>query len=69
LNGFNVRYLKFFNFFGTLGWFVNGSLLRRRSLSKKQIIIFNKMVPFFIGLEKVIPPLVGQSLIAAGERK
>jgi SAM-dependent methyltransferase len=69
LNGFNVRYLKFFNFFGILGWFVNGALLRRRSLSKKQIRIFNKMVPFFIGLEKVIPPLVGQSLIAVGERK
>jgi len=69
LNGFNVRYLKFFNFFGILGWFVNGSLLRRRSLSKKQVRIFNRMVPFFIRLEKGIPSFVGQSLIAAGEKE
>jgi len=68
LNGFKIRYLKFFNFFGILGWFVNGTLLRRRSLSVRQVRIFNKMVPFFIRVEKVIPTLVGQSLIAAGEK-
>jgi SAM-dependent methyltransferase len=68
LNGFNVRYLKFFNFFGIFGWFVNGVLLRRRFLSKRQVRIFNKMVPFFNQLEKVIPSFVGQSLIAIGEK-
>lgn len=68
VNGFKIRYLKFFNFFGILGWFVNGTLLRRRILSVKQVRIFNKMVPFFTRVEKVIPTLVGQSLIAAGEK-
>jgi SAM-dependent methyltransferase len=68
LNGFKIRYLKFFNLFGILGWFVNGTLLRRRSLSVRQVRIFNKMAPFFIHVEKVIPTLVGQSLIAAGEK-
>lgn len=68
LNGFKIRYLKFFNLFGILGWFINGTLLRRRFLSVSQVRIFNKMVPFFIRAEKVIPTLVGQSLIAAGEK-
>lgn len=68
LNGFKIRYLKFFNFFGILGWFVNGALLRRRFLSARQVRIFNKMVPFFILVEKVIPTLVGQSLIVSGEK-
>lgn len=69
LNGFKIRYLKFFNFFGILGWFVNGKLLRRQSLSPRQVRIFNKMVPFLIMVEKIIPLFVGQSLIAAGERE
>ena len=68
LNGFKIRYLKFFNLFGILGWFVNGTLLRRRSLSVGQVRIFNKMVPFFIQVEKVIPTFAGQSLIAVGEK-
>jgi ubiquinone/menaquinone biosynthesis C-methylase UbiE len=68
LNGFKIRYLKFFNLFGIFGWFVNGTLLRRPLLSAGQVRIFNKMVPFFIWMEKVIPTLVGQSLIAIGKR-
>lgn len=68
LNGFKIRYLKFFNLFGILGWFANGTLLKRRFISERQVRIFNRMVPFFIRVEKVIPTLVGQSLIAAGER-
>jgi len=67
-NGFRIRSLQFFNLFGVLGWFINGTLIRRRFLSAKQIKIFNQMVPLFVLLEKVIPTLVGQSLIAIGER-
>jgi 2-polyprenyl-3-methyl-5-hydroxy-6-metoxy-1,4-benzoquinol methylase len=68
LNGFKICYLNFFNLFGIFGWFVNGTLLRRRFLSARQVRVFNKMVPFFIRVEKVFPTLVGQSLIAVGER-
>lgn len=68
-NGFKVRYLKFFNFFGIFGWFVNGVLFRRRFLPQRQVRIFDKMVPFLIWLEKVIPSFAGQSLIAVGEKE
>jgi 2-polyprenyl-3-methyl-5-hydroxy-6-metoxy-1,4-benzoquinol methylase len=67
-NGFRICSLKYFNFFGILGWFVNGTLLRRRLLPEKQIGIFNKMVPLFIWVEKMIPTLLGQSLIVVGEK-
>ena len=67
-NGFRIRSLKFFNLFGILGWLINGKLMRKRFLSAKQIRIFNQMVPVFVLLEKVIPTLVGQSLIAVGEK-
>lgn len=67
-NGFKICYLKYFNFFGILGWFINGTMLKRRTLSADQIGIFNTMVPLFVELEKFIPTLIGLSLIAVGEK-
>ena len=67
-NGFKVGHLKFFNLFGIVGWFVNGTLLRRRLLPVTQVRIFNKMVPLFIRVERVIPAVVGQSIMAVGEK-
>jgi len=67
-NGFRIRHLNYFNLFGILGWFVNGTLLRKRLLSASQIRIFDKMVPLFVGVERIIPARVGLSLIAVGEK-
>jgi len=67
-NGLRICYLRYFNLFGILGWFVNGTILRRHLLLERQVRIFDKMVPQFISLERVIPTLVGQSLIAVGEK-
>jgi 2-polyprenyl-3-methyl-5-hydroxy-6-metoxy-1,4-benzoquinol methylase len=67
-NGFRIYSLKYFNLFGIMGWFINGTLLRRRLLPATQIGMFNKMVPLFIWIEKIIPTVVGQSLIIVGEK-
>ena len=67
-NGFRFCHIRYFNLFGILGWFFNGTILRKRLLSARQIRIFNRMVPLFIRIEKIIPTWVGQSLIAVGEK-
>lgn len=67
-SGFRVLSSKYFNFFGMFGWFVNGTILRRHLLQPGQIKIFNRMVPLFTWLEKVIPTFIGQSLIVVGEK-
>jgi len=67
-NGFRICSLEYINLFGIMGWFINGTLLRRRLLSTRQIRVFNRMVPLFIRIEKIIPTWVGQSLIAVGEK-
>lgn len=67
-NGFVIRSSKYFNFFGIFGWFINGTLLKRRLLQPRQIKTFNTMVPLFVWMEKVMPTLVGQSLIIVGEK-
>jgi 2-polyprenyl-3-methyl-5-hydroxy-6-metoxy-1,4-benzoquinol methylase len=67
-NGFRICSLKYFNLFGIMGWFINGTLLRKRLLPAAQIRMFNKMVPLFIWMGKIIPTVVGQSLIIVGEK-
>jgi 2-polyprenyl-3-methyl-5-hydroxy-6-metoxy-1,4-benzoquinol methylase len=67
-NGFRICHLEFFNLFGIFGWFANGMILRKRLLSASQIRFFDKMVPLFIGMERIIPTRVGLSLIAVGEK-
>ncbi len=67
-NGFKVCQSKFFNLFGIFGWFVNGTLLKRRLLPVRQVRVFDKMVPFFICMERIIPTFLGQSLIITGEK-
>jgi hypothetical protein len=67
-NGFRICSLKYFNLFGIIGWFINGTLLRRRLLPAMQIKLFNKMVPLFIWMRRIIPTVVGQSLIIVGEK-
>jgi len=67
--GFKICRVTFLNELGMLGWFLNGTILRRRLLPASQVRIFNKMVPFLILFEKVFPAVVGQSLIAVGEKE
>ena len=67
-NGFRVCSLRYFNLFGILGWFINGTLLRRRLLPAQQVGVFNKMVPLFMKLEKVVPTWIGQSLIVVAKK-
>ncbi len=67
-SGFRLLQLTYFNPFGMLGWFVNGSLLRRRLLPEQQVRVFNRFVPLFRFLEQFLPRWTGQSLIAIGEK-
>jgi 2-polyprenyl-3-methyl-5-hydroxy-6-metoxy-1,4-benzoquinol methylase len=67
-NDFRICSLKYFNLFGILGWFINGTLWRKDLLPARQIRLFNKMVPFFMCMEKIIPNCLGQSLIIVAEK-
>lgn len=69
-SGLKILSLTYFNFFGILGWFLNGTILRRHLLPEGQVRIFDWMVPIFILMEKVIPIRIGQSLLGvAGKDK
>lgn len=67
--------LKYVNYVGALGWYVNNRLMRHDDLSSPtingQIALFDKLViPVMRLVEKLLPPLpFGQSLVAVAVRR
>ena len=64
--GFSVASLRYSNVIGLLGWLFNARIARRVQQSDSQIRIFDALiVPWSSRLERVLPPPVGLSLVAA----
>lgn len=65
--GFQVEELSYFNLLGSLGWFVNSCLLRRRTLPGIQLRLFDRLVPLLRLEDKWRPPF-GVSLLAVARK-
>jgi SAM-dependent methyltransferase len=59
-----VERLSFFNALGTVGWLLNGGILRRRTLPAKQTMLYDRVVPLLRRVESVIPLPFGLSILA-----
>jgi SAM-dependent methyltransferase len=66
--GFRIVRLIYMNFPGVFGWFVNGRILRRRTLPERQLALYDRVVPWVAAVERVFPPLVGQSLLLVARK-
>jgi len=65
--GMRVVRMLHFNRSGTLAWFLNGRVLRRRTFGLGQILVLNLLTPVFRALDRVLP-IPSLSLIAVMER-
>lgn len=66
--GFDVEKSFSMNKPGVLGWFVNGKLLRRKTLGRLQMKAFNALVPVFRVLDALLP-WTGLSLVVVAKKK
>lgn len=66
LNSMKVIHSQYFNFIGTLGWYFNGNILKKRSIPGGQMKLYNTMVPIFKIIDKVFLNKVGLSTIVVG---
>lgn len=66
--GFSVVHESRFNLFGIFGWFLNGTILRRKDLPAGQMGLFNKVAPLLFWLEHLVGPPAGLSLLAVGTK-
>lgn len=66
--GFEVVHTEQFNRLGALSWWISGNIFRRRDLSPRQMIWFDRLLPLAKLLEYLCPWL-GMSLIVVGRKK
>lgn len=67
--GWNVEKIYRFNAFGIPGWFLAGSVLRRKTPGKGLYKLFDSLVPAFAFMERTfVRGLVGLSLVAVCRR-
>ena len=62
--GFSVERLFPFNLWGLFGWWLNGSLLRRKRLPGGQLSVFSRLSGLLIWLERRLRLPLGLSYIA-----
>ena len=58
-----------FNFIGIAGWFVSGNLLKKETIPSGQMSLYNKLVPVFRIIDKVLLRQMGLSVVVVGEKK
>ena len=66
--GFEVKHMLEFNRIGTIAWYLNGKIMRRRNFGLGQILILNALTPIFRRIDRLLP-MASLSLIAVLERK
>jgi len=57
-----------FNFIGILGWFVSGSILKKKTIPEGQMGLFNKLVPIFKLADLLTLKKVGLSVICISKK-
>ncbi|QEC41603.1 class I SAM-dependent methyltransferase [Pseudobacter ginsenosidimutans] len=67
--GFEVTNTRYFNAAGIFGWWLSGSLLRKKIIPASQLKTFNKLVPLFRLIDQITFHRLGLSVIAIGRKK
>ena len=67
-NQLEIIHTQYFNLVGTLGWYVNGNILKKQQLPAGQMKIYNTLVPVFKMFDKVILNRAGLSAIVVGQK-
>lgn len=66
--GLQVVALKWFNPWSLLAMFFKNRIQHANSLSMSSVQLYDRLVPFFRTMEKVVPVVVGQSILIVGEK-
>ena len=68
-SGFSVPSMEYFNLPGIVSWFIAGKILRKTTLSRRDVLFYDRwVVPWISALEAHWVPPFGQSLIAVAEK-
>lgn len=66
--GFSIIQSKILNFLGSIGWFIEGKILKQEKIEESKIRIFNFLAPFFLTVEDLVEPPVGTSILIIAQK-
>jgi SAM-dependent methyltransferase len=67
--GFTVEKCFYSNMLGSVGWFINGRILRRKNFPILQPLIFDKLIPLLSFFEQLIKPWFGMTVMLIARKK
>lgn len=67
--GLELAHTRYFNLAGIPGWWLTGSVMKKKVIPGGQLKIFNLLVPIFRLIDKVVLRKAGLSAIAVGIKK
>lgn len=66
--GFKLESIKYLNFLGIIGWFLNSKVFKRDTLPKNQLKLFNLLSRPFLYIERFVEAPIGLSILAICEK-
>lgn len=66
--GLEITNQKYFNLAAIAGWFFSGNILRKKIIPKGQMKLYDKLVPIFKVMDRLILNRVGISVIVVGKK-
>ena len=67
-SGLKILDLKYMNFLGIFGWYLNGKILRKEVVHNGMLSFYDKVIPLIFKIEAIIPPPFGLSLFCVAEK-
>ena len=67
-NNIEIKYSRYFNFAGTLGWWFSGNVLKKKNIPSGQMKLYNSLVWIFKIIDLFTNRFVGLSVIATGKK-
>jgi 2-polyprenyl-3-methyl-5-hydroxy-6-metoxy-1,4-benzoquinol methylase len=68
-SGLTIIHSWYFNFMGIAGWFISGKLQKNSQIPGRQMNLYDKLVPLFKVVDKIVLNKIGLSVIVVGENK
>lgn len=64
---FQVLQMRYMNLAGLVGWWWDGRVRKRRVHRTEALGLFDRLVPIFKNVERIVPPPVGLSLVVVAQ--